>query len=61
MNLAIKHDFSMIRILQVDVYDDRTNWKKFLIKYIKKYDKSTILCKGNIYKCFGNLGEIKIL
>jgi very-short-patch-repair endonuclease len=51
---AIKNDYTVIRLLQDDVWNDKYNWKKKLNKYIHIYDVSQCiyLSEGNEYKCF---------
>lgn len=53
INLAIKNNKSMIRILQEDVFYNRNNWEEKLTNSIKKYD--TLSCifindDNNIYQ-----------
>jgi hypothetical protein len=50
MDLALKQEYSLIRIYQPDVLKDRHNWKEKLKAAIKKYDKPTIVLIGDIYK-----------
>ena len=39
MTQANEQGYTVIRLLQEDVWDDKTNWKELLIKDIKLYDK----------------------
>jgi len=54
MNLAIKNGYTVIRILQTDVYKNKIDWKKKLIKKIKEYDKPKIVFASDkkFYKCY---------
>lgn len=47
---ANKNNYSVIRILQEDVLNDRNDWEKKLIKKIKKYDSPRNIFIGDIYK-----------
>ena len=38
MKQAIKHNYSVIRISQEDIWHDRYNWQSEIIKYIKRYN-----------------------
>ena len=49
MKLANKRGYSIIRIPQQDVWNDKNNWKNKLLKAIKKYKKPTNIFIGNIY------------
>ena len=40
---AFKHEFTIIRIFQEDVFHDRNDWHNKLISCIKKYDKNKII------------------
>lgn len=46
--------YTVIRILQEDVWHDKYNWKKKLLKYIHQYDtgECIFLDRENEYKCF---------
>jgi very-short-patch-repair endonuclease len=50
MKLANQHNFSVIRIYQEDVWADKHNWDKNLLKAIKKYNNSINILIGDIYK-----------
>ena len=52
MKCAYNNGYSMIRILQEDVYNNKNNWENKLINQIKKYTCPTIICNGPDYKCF---------
>jgi len=39
MNEANKNGYTVIRIIQEDVFFDKNDWKNKLVKVIKKYDK----------------------
>ena len=52
MKCAYINGYSMIRILQTDVYHNKNKWKRKIKKQIKKYDKPTIICNSNKYKCY---------
>jgi hypothetical protein len=43
---AIENGYTVIRILQIDIWNDKNNWKENTIKAIKKYDKSQLICIG---------------
>ncbi len=43
MKCAINNGYSVIRILQEDVYYDRHNWKNVLTNHIKQYDKPCVI------------------
>ena len=49
MDLANKHDYSVIRIYQPDVLKNKNDWKNKLIDAIKKYKKITNIFIGKIY------------
>lgn len=46
MAKAIKQGYSIIRILQKDVYNDKNNWEEELEKVIKQYKTQRIICIG---------------
>ena len=48
--LANKHGYSVIRITQEDVWNDKNNWKKKLGKLIKKHSVVTNFFIGEIYE-----------
>lgn len=54
MKLALKNDYTIIRILQDDVWNDKNNWKQILTLHIKFYTKPTIIyiCSNNEYACY---------
>ena len=41
MKCANENYYSIIRIKQTDIYNNRIDWKSTIIKYIKKYDDVT--------------------
>lgn len=51
MKKALENGFTVIRILQEDVYYDKINWKEELKKVIKKYKKPRVIyiCCGDEY------------
>jgi hypothetical protein len=65
MEKANTNGYSVIRILQDDVYYNKYDWKKYLIETIDKFktniDNNEIkveniyLCKKNEYKIYENL------
>lgn len=54
MEKALENGYTVIRLLQEDVWNDKNNWKEKLIKHIRshKSPKSIFLCDGDEYKCF---------
>jgi len=53
MKKANENGYSVIRLLQKDVWDNKHNWKKKLLKTIKKYDTPT-----NVFICINNEYEV---
>lgn len=59
MKLAIQHNYSIIRIYQLDIYNNKIDWKELLESNIRYYDKPCIiylsddaeLYKNHIIKC----------
>lgn len=51
MKLALENGYTIIRILQEDVWNDTYDWKSLLIKHIKKYDTPQViyLCQNDEY------------
>jgi len=49
MKLANQHNYSVIRIYQEDVWNEKHNWKKNLLKVIKKYADPINIFVGTIY------------
>lgn len=49
MNLANKNGYSILRIYQDNVWNDKNNWREKLLQNIKKYDTITNICIGEIY------------
>lgn len=47
MKKAIENGYSVIRLLQEDVYKDKNNWKENLLAAIKKYDEPTCIFLSN--------------
>jgi len=47
MKKSLENSYSVIRLLQTDVYGDKGNWKSELLKTIKKYEEPTIICISN--------------
>ena len=48
MECALKNGYSLIRIKQDDVWNNKIDWKSILIKNIKKYDNNCITTLYNI-------------
>lgn len=46
---AINNGYSIIRIYQVDVWNDKNDWKNKLQNAVKQYDEPTIIYIGDIY------------
>jgi len=49
MDLALENGYSMIRIYQEDIYNNKIEWKNELKNVIKKYETPTIIKIGKIY------------
>jgi very-short-patch-repair endonuclease len=51
MNKAIEKGYTVIRLLQEDVYNDKNNWKKKLLKHLRFHNKPRciFLCSNNEY------------
>ena len=47
MNKAIENKYSIIRLKQEDVWNNKINWKSILENYIKQYDKPDIIYIGD--------------
>ena len=54
MKFANTNGYSVIRILQEDIYFEKYDWKKEILDNIKKYDNPKIIyiCKNNEYDCY---------
>lgn len=54
MRHALKHGYSVIRIIQENVWEDNYDWKSVLSNSIKKYNnpKCIYLSKRNEYECY---------
>ena len=52
MRKATKNGYSIIRILQKDVYYNKNAWESTLINQIHKYKQPTVMCNGNEYTCY---------
>ena len=50
MDCANKNGYSIIRISQLDVWNDKNDWENNLKNAIKKYDVPTNTMIGDIYK-----------
>ena len=61
MKKAIKHGYSIIRILQRDVYNNKNKWDTRLIDQIKLYIEPVIICNGKDYECFQTQSNIIIV
>lgn len=48
MECALENGYSLIRIKQDDVWNNKIDWKSILIKNIKKYDNNCITTLYNI-------------
>jgi len=57
MKCANKNGYTVIRVLQHDVFNNTYNWKTKLLSVIKKYEETTniFLCKNNEYNEHLNL------
>ena len=62
MKCALNNGYTVIRLLQTDVWDNKNNWDKELKKHIKKYKKSQciFICKDNTYSCFEEMNNYQI-
>lgn len=51
MQKAIEHGYTIIRIYQPDVFEDKNNWETKLRQAIKKYNKPQVIyiCQNNEY------------
>lgn len=49
MKLANENGYSVIRIFQVDVWNDKNDWENNLNKAIKKYNNPTNIFIGKTY------------
>lgn len=54
MKLANQHNYSVVRIYQPDVWDDKNNWENNLTENIKKYNKPVNIFIGDIYSLHPN-------
>ena len=54
MNKCLEHGISMIRLAQLDVFQDKNNWKVRLHEHLKLYDIPRIiaLARNNEYDVF---------
>ena len=54
MELATKNNYSIIRIIQEDIYYNKYDWKKELLVNIKKYDNPEMIymCKKEEYEYY---------
>lgn len=43
MGFAIENKYSIVRIMQTDIYYDRNNWQKRLLSHLHKYKKPTVV------------------
>lgn len=50
MKLAINNNYSVIRISQIDVFNDKNDWQNKLKDAIKLYDPPTVTLIGDIYE-----------
>ena len=52
MEKALENGYSVIRILQEDIYYDKNDWKNKLINSIKLYEIPQIIYLDDIYEKF---------
>ena len=52
MEKANENGYSIIRISQVDVKENKNNWEKHLLKSIKKYKTPTNILISPIYSSY---------
>jgi len=54
MEQANKNGYTVIRLLQEDVFNNKNNWENDLINNIKLYEKTTqiYMCNNNEYDCY---------
>lgn len=54
MDCAIKNGYSVIRLLQDDVWNDKTNWKNSLTSNVARYvdPKIIYICDNDEYACY---------
>jgi very-short-patch-repair endonuclease len=50
MKCANDNEYSVVRIMQIDVWSDKNDWKNNIINSIKKYDNPTNVFFGDCYK-----------
>lgn len=58
MKYANENGYSVIRILQDDIWNDKNNWDDNLEQSIKKYDKPINIFLGDCYDNYKNLDKI---
>ena len=46
MNVAIENGYSIIRIMQEDIWFNKNNWKEKFIKVFKEYNSPKIIFIG---------------
>lgn len=54
MKKALEQKYTIIRVLQTDVWNDKNNWESNLSSVIKEYDTPSIIyvCNNNEYDCY---------
>ena len=52
MKCANEHGYSVIRIFQEDIWNNKNNWEDNLKMSIRKYNNPTNILIGNQYKLF---------
>ena len=54
MTKALEHGYTVVRLLQEDVWFNKNDWEEKLLSNLKKYAKPTIvyLCNNNEYDCY---------
>lgn len=57
MRLAKAKGYTMIRIIQEDVWNDKYNWQQELMQHIKAYDEpqNIFLCRNNEYDIYQSI------
>jgi very-short-patch-repair endonuclease len=61
MNAALKHDITVIRLLQEDVYKDKNDWESKLFDSIKKYESPEVVYIENSQKYEFHQADMKKL
>lgn len=58
MKCANKHGYSIIRLLQINVWQDKNDWEKKLKKHIKIHDEPTNIFFNNKKNIYGKHMEL---